>query len=312
MPTDLLSLRIAPRVTPDLREHPDPAVAAMPGLIALRDTLRLASQVPELLPRPRFPAAKVFFFQPDSASEPTVETDAVDPWSRAARHAPDAVRAWRDVFPRVADVFPALANCVAVRHSARAIPNLVRFTEQLAPNHPAAAELAEILAVADDLTVLAIDPAAQVGVRVRTIGVSDVAQLHVLLAQALPGVKPSEEVLAAYSDGDPLDPPIATARFQIFHPRALRPDGTLPTGFSGTDDWIWGTTRLRKLPHHLGIRVILLGKPAYPAQWEAIRRVPQVSGRLQIENWLPADAVREWITERTTPISNRELHRRAA
>ena len=318
MPTDVLPLKVARRYVPPVREAPDPAVAALPRLTLLRDTLRRAGRVPGLLENRRFPPAPVFFFHPSDEPEP----HAPDPWTQAAKRDPAAVRAWTDLFPVAADVLPALGNDAAVRHAARAVPGLGDFANALAPHHPAAREVADMLAVADDVTVLAVAPMLGAGFRVRVRGVADVAQFHVLFADAvtgnpanghLPGKRPAPAAVEAYRDGDPLDPPIARPRFQFYRPSALRPDGTLPRGFSGVDDWVWGHEWVSRLPQHLGERVVLVGEPAFPAEWEAVRRVPRVAGELTVTEVLSDAEVRAWVAIQTgQPNAARRSTRRAA
>ncbi len=318
MPTDVLPLKVARRYVPPIREAPDPAVAALPRLTLLRDTLRRAGRVPGLLEDRRFPPAPVFFFHPADEPEPTVS----DPWAKAAKRDPAAVRAWAELVPVTADVLPALGHAAAVRHAARAVPGLADAAKALAPHHPAAEEVADLLAVADDVTVLAVAPEKGAGFRVRVRGVADVAQFHVLFADAvtgnpatgrLPGKRPAPAVLEAYRDGDPLDPPIARARFQFYRPSALRPDGTLPRGFSGVDEWVWGHEWVSGLPQHLGERVVLVGEPAFAAEWEAVRRVPRVAGELTVTDVLSGAEVRAWVADRTGRVdAARRVTRRAA
>lgn len=311
MPTDVLPLKVARRTPPPARELPDPAVAALPMLTAVRDTLRAAARFRAAFPRPRFGSPPLFFFHPDlqadlDAGRPG-ET-VPDAWAVAGRREPAGARAWADLFRVVADALPVLAKSVDVRHAGRAVPGLTEAAAALAPFHAAARELAEMLALADDVTVLVIDPAGPAGVRVRVRGIADLAQFHVLLAEAvtgdpadglIPGPRPDAAVLDAYRDGDPANPPVATARFQMFRPEALRPDGTVPPGFSGCDDWLWGETWLTRVPVVRGERAILVGDPAYPAAWEAVRKVPSVAGELDVAAVLPPAAVRAWVAART-------------
>lgn len=322
MPTDVLPLKFARRYVPAVRETPDPAVAAMPKLKRLRDTLRRARRVPALFADARFPPAPVFFFQSPQESAESHESVGMAAWELAASRDSAAVQSWVD-FPLIAaDLFPALGNFVSVRHAARAVLGFVDTVKALAPHHPAAKELADLLAVADDVTVLAIVPAKSAGFRLRVRGIADVAQLHVLLADAitgnpakgfLPGRRPDPSVLTAYREGDPLEPPIAQSRFQFYRSSALRPDGTLPHGFSGVQNWIWGHEWVNELPQVLGERIVLLGEPAFAAEWEAIRRVPRITGELTVSEVLSSDEVQAWIANRVGKRgTTRPINRRAA
>jgi hypothetical protein len=135
--------------------------------------------------------------------------------------------------------------------------------------------------------------------------VADLSQFHVLLADAvtgpparglLPGKRPDERVAAAYRDGavDP-DADVATARFQLYRPAALRPDGTLPPAFRGADHWLWGHESPADVPAVGGERVVLLGDPPYPRQWPAGRRFPDVRGELDLLGVLAPAAVEGWL-----------------
>jgi hypothetical protein len=322
MPTDVLPLPFARRYVPAVRETPDPAVAAMPKLKRLRDTLRRANRVPTLLADRRFPPAPVFFFQSADDAAGTHDSLSTAAWASAASRDSAAVQAWTDLPGIAADLIPSLGHFVSVRHAARAIPGLVDTAKALAPHHPTASELVDFLSVADDVTVVAIVPAQCAGFRLRVRGLADVAQLHVLLATAitgnpakglLPGTRPEPGVVTAYTDGDPLEPPIARAKFQFYRPSGLRPDGTLPQGFSGVDDWIWGHEWVAQLPQVLGERVVLLAQPAFAAEWEATRRVPQVSGELTLSEVLSPNEVQSWMANHLgTWGTSRSIRRRAA
>lgn len=190
------------------------------------------------------------------------------------------------------------AASVEARRAARATAGLREAAAAVATAHKPARELVELLGVPDDQVVLAIHPAARAGVRVLIRGVADVHQLHVLLADLLPGRRVDPRIVDAYLDADP-DPDAAamTARFQLFRPSALRPDGTLPRGFAGSGHWAWGEQSPAALPLENGERVVLLGEPAFAADWDGRRKFPRLHadvervealGRAEVERWLAA------------------------
>ena len=189
------------------------------------------------------------------------------------------------------------------------MPGLAEAAADLAADHPKARQIAEALAVPDDEVVRVIHPAARAGFRVLVRGVADVSQFHVLLADAvtgdpgrglLPGAGPDPRVVAAYRDG-PADgsEPVAVARFQFFRPQALLPDGTLPPGFAGSDDWLWGPEPLTAVPRVDGERTMLLAEPTVRASWDAVRRLAWLNGELDVIEVMTAAEVIGWIEART-------------
>jgi hypothetical protein len=106
--------------------------------------------------------------------------------------------------------------------------------------------------------------------------------------------------VSVYRDG-PADgsEPVAVARFQLFGPQALRPDGTLPPGFAGSGDWLWGPEPLAAVPRVDGERTVLLAEPAVRASWGAARRVPWLNGELDVIEVMTAAEVTGWVEART-------------
>lgn len=247
MRTNTLPLRAA-------AAEPDPAFAARPGLVRLRDALRAAAAP---APRRTWKEPPVFFFDPARQAELDAARGALP---AAPRHPLDA---------RVAAELPALVASVEVRRVARTIPGLREAA--LAAKLPAAKELADLLAVADDEVVVALDPAREVGVRLLVRGVADVGQFQALLSDAAPELRDRR-----------------SARWQAYRPAALRADGTLPAGMSGCEHWLWWHEPLAVVPLVRGERVLLLGPAAYPAAGEV--RFPELEASVEVLTVLtPAD-----------------------
>ncbi|MFM8274537.1 MAG: hypothetical protein ACKODX_19710 [Gemmata sp.] len=196
---------------------PDPAFAARPRLLRLRDALAAASRRPA---RWNEPAA--FFF--DARRQTELEA--------ACPPAPDPFAALTDL---IATEMPALLAHVEVRRVARALGGLRELAGAVAPRCAAANDLAELLAVPDDEVFLALAPHDRTGVRLHVRGAAEVGQLYQLLAAHRPGP------------------------FQLFAPAAVRPDGTLPAGFTGCGHWLWPTQPLAAVPRIGGARVVLVG-----------------------------------------------------
>ena len=243
---------------------PDAAFAARPRLLRLRDALKAAHP----RPRSRWGEPAVFFFDPARQAE-----------YEAAR--PRQVEQTSPVAEMIATELPGLFASVEVRRVARAIPGLPEAAARL----PAARELAELLALPDDETVLVLHPRERTGFRLFVRGVADAAQFQLLMLDAIGSTPPPSRLVAAYRDADPVTPAgvpmVAAGRFQLFRPSAVRPDGSVPVGFGGSDHWLWPHQPLAALPRIDGERVVLLGEPAFRQTWEVERRFPAMAAEVQ-------------------------------
>jgi hypothetical protein len=85
----------------------------------------------------------------------------------------------------------------------------------------------------------------------------------------------------------------------MYAPAALRPNGTLPSGFGACEHWLWPTAALTSVPRIDGERVVLIGEPAYRATWEVTRRFPAMAASLQLIEALSPARVTELLTELT-------------
>ncbi|HET6572694.1 MAG TPA: hypothetical protein VFG68_03755 [Fimbriiglobus sp.] len=296
---------------------PDVAFAALPLFGRLRDALRAAARFRDRCRdagRRRWGVPDLFFFEPDlqlewNAVRPARDRVPTAVIAAVSRRDPAAVRACVELAELADDALTVLAAGADARHAARAVPGLTEAAAALAADHPKARQIAEVLAVPDDEVVRVIHPAARAGYRVLVRGVADVYQFHVLLADAvtgdpaqglLPGARPDPRVIAAYRDAPAVGPgPVVFARFQFFRPQALRPDGTLPPGFAGSDDWLWGPELLSAVPRVYGERTVLLAEPTVRASWDAVRRLSWLTGELDVIEVMTAAEVTGWIEART-------------
>ncbi len=238
---------------------------------------RLAAELQASLPAKRSSRWKepaVFFFDPKRQCE-------LEAARAKAASEPDALRS------RIAAELPGLLASVELRRVARAVPELLAAAQ----SHPAGHELAEVLAVADDETMLVLHPQARSGYRLFLRGIADIAQLHVLLLNALADCDPLFSPLpsrfrVACAERNPVIPAgvpmVAESPFQFFHPAALQADGQLPTGFRGCQHWLWGTQPLARIPRLDGERVLLLGEPAFRQSWEVERRFPALAAEVRL------------------------------
>ncbi len=280
MTTRLLRLH-APTVPVENSPRLDLGYSALTFLAKLRDALRSAAK---RLDAERSGEPRLFFFDRDAQRELAAE--------------PAKPRLDPKAADLLADALTLLPASVEARRAARATDGLREAVAAVATAYKPARELVELLDVPDDQVVLAVHPAARVGVRVLIRGVADVHQLHVLLADLLPGRRVDPRIVDAYLDADPApDADVMSARFQLFRPTALLPDGTLPRGFAGSGHWVWGEQSPAALPLENGERVVLLGEPAFAAEWDVGRKFPRLPaeveriealGRAEVERWLAA------------------------
>lgn len=274
---------------------PDAGYRARPRLARLATDLAKAAAA--ACSPSRWKEPPVFFFDTRRQAEYEV---AHPPVPRGDPHA--------ELSARVAVEVRALSDSAEVRQVARGVAGLRVAAEALAPVCAAAKDLADLLAVPDDELVTVLHPATRTGFRVLLRGVADAGQLHVLLADAiresLPGVVPvpGRFVIAA-RDADPTGtagvPMVMESRFQMYVARALRPDGTLPTGLGGSDHWLWPHTQLAAIPRSDGERVVLLGPPALPITWEVSRRFPALAAEVRVVDTLNAFRVAERLSKLT-------------
>lgn len=260
--------------------------------------------------------APLFFF--DRAARSEHESSDLRPpafpeayFDRLADTMPGELLAWRRLPALLDDALTLLPASAAARRAARTLNGLAAAAAVVAPHLRPVREVAELLAVLDDQVVLAVHPASRFAVRVQVCGVADVRQLHVLLADLVPtdrvpGGRPDRRVVAAYRDVDPHpDAPLASARFQLYLPAALRPDGTLPCGLEGSDHWVWGDRSPAEIPAVNGERVLLLGDPVFADTWPAVRTCPRLRAEATRIETLSRPAVERWLGDRgvTLPVT---------
>ncbi len=294
-----------PRTTRPGSRTVDPGYTALPLLTRLRDALRSAGDLIAACRERhagtvgRWGTPAQFFFHKTATAEPAAPAFPQPYLSELAASMPTEAKAWEALPDLLDDALTVLPAAVTARRTARAIGGLKEAAAGVAEVLPAAKELNELLAVPDDQVVLAIHPASRTGVRVVMRGVAEVHQLHVLLASEWGGARVDERVLDACRDGRPdPDASVFYARWQMFRPSALRPDGTLPRGFGASDSWVWGEQSPAVLPLENGERVVLLGEPTYRRGWEVGRKFPRLNGELDVTERLSAAAVTDWLAKR--------------
>lgn len=302
MTSGLLTFPAADVLTPLPRPTFDPGFTALPLFTRLRDALVASAKlVAECRKRHartagRWGVPALFFF--DTPTTPKAAFPQPHLRELAPRM-PAEAKAWESLPDLLDDALTLLPAAVTARRTARAVDGLKERAAELADVLPAAKEICDLLAVPDDQVLLAIHPASRTGVRVVMRGIAEVHQLHVLLANEWTGPQPDSRIVDACRDARPdPDASVFLARWQLFHPSALRPDGTLPRGFGASDSWVWGERSPTVLPLERGERVVLLGEPTYRAGWEVARKFPRMSGELDVTERLSTSAVTDWLAKR--------------
>lgn len=272
-----------PQPRPAHRPQPDPGFEALPRLTRLRDTLTAAP----VACRSPWNEPPLFFFDRKRQEQlATTRSAKVDPLGEIAE--------------QIAAELPGLYASVEVRRVARAVEGLMTAAESLAARCSAAKELADLLAVPDDEVFLVLQPDERTGFRLVVRGVADVGQFHLLLADTITAGRVAERFVRVCRDVNPAVPAgvpmVAEARFQMYLPAAVRPNGTLPVGLTGCEHWLWPEMALAAVPRVKGERVVLLGPPAYRMTWDVTRRFPAMAAEVRrIETLSPA-RVAEYLT----------------
>ena len=251
----------------------DAAFAARPRLKFLRHALAAKSR--KAAQRAKSGVPPLFFFDPARQAELEAARDIGE------------VRPIDSTEALIAETLPELFASVEARRAARAIPGLKEAAATLASKSRSAKDLAELLAMPDDETVLVLHPARRVGYRLLVRGIVDAAQLQILLAGAIsPGSVMPARVVAACREANPTLSAgvamVANLPWQLFRPAALTGDGALPQGFRGCPHWIWGNDALASMPRVEGERVVLLGDATIGTAWEVQRRFPAMPAELRL------------------------------
>src|SRR5260370_1305022 len=88
-------------------------------------------------------------------------------------------------------------------------------------------------------------------------------------------------------------------------PAALRPDGTLPAGFSACEHWLWPTQPLAAVPRLGGERVVLVGPAVVRTALDAEQRFPALTVEAEVVESLNAFQTAELLSRlcgRSVPV----------
>jgi hypothetical protein len=220
---------------------------------------------------------------------PAGMTDA----ERQSRFGADAEDAWRSPYTGWVTVHRWEKAAVAVLADPRVrrrLPGrgeLLELTRQLEPDYGDLQCAQRALLLLDDEPLLVLDRASRQAFRMRMSGIAGNYQLQTLLAGVLvggghlPGDAPSAEAVAMSGDAtidmrrlDEL--PYAAECFTFSEP-------------SGR--WIGSESTPSRIPVTGGVRTLVLDPPVYRHHYRAVRFLPRVPGRLELEAVLgPAEA----------------------
>lgn len=278
---------------PQRSGRPDPGYEALSRLARLRSAL---SEVPAPKRSP-WKEPPLFFFDHRRDAERVANRAAVPPEQFEA------------ISTLIAAEMQMLCASVEARRVARSMDGLQAAALALAPGCPAAKDLVDLLAVPDDEAVLVLHPQSRAGFRLTVRGIADVGQFHILMTAAIssdlnPGALsgrtiPDLFVTACRNSGPPVPagvPMVMEARFQLYSSAAIQPDGTLPQAMGGCGHWLWPTTPLAAIPRIDGLRVVLLGPPAYRAKWEVRTRFSGMPAELRVVDTLGPFQVAEQLS----------------
>ncbi|MET9626241.1 hypothetical protein ABZX92_02145 [Lentzea sp. NPDC006480] len=168
-----------------------------------------------------------------------------------------------------------------VRHG---LPHRSRLMELV----PSDSWLHGLLQVVDLETLVVLHPLSGNGFEVTIGGLGDNFQLHTLLAYRLipaflPGEPPLQAWVEAASVGEELEPA-----------GGIQGQFELSDAFGET---IWNEGRPADIPLLDGVRVVVLGEPAYARSWNAGRLYPLMTPMVDVNRELSADETASWLAK---------------
>ncbi|MEV6241528.1 hypothetical protein [Lentzea sp. NPDC051838] len=145
-----------------------------------------------------------------------------------------------------------------------------------------------LLQVVDLETLVVLHPLSGKGFEVTIGGLGDNAQFHTLLGYRL---------VPAFLEGEP--PQQAWVEAASVGPD-LEPEGGIQGQFELSDafgETIWNEGRPADIPLLDGVRVVVLGTPAYVRLWNAGRLYPMMTPMVDVTRELSPDEVASWLAK---------------
>jgi hypothetical protein len=224
------------------------------------------------------------------------------------RDDPDGAFALGNLEPMLSLVIWFLSRSKQARERVRASHTAELARRRIGAVHKLGDWLGKLLATLEDERLIVIEPAAKRGFELRISGVADNVQLQVLLANALAEplhvAKPEPKVLTVFDGSGPQKEADLQAHgiWNLYNWTGLRADRSLPSdsvsemmlghlnarlAVGGADTvvpkqpaadgdadgrhWIWSEGMPVDIFPLEGIRVVLLGPPAYNRSWNCVR-----------------------------------------
>ncbi|MCY1142145.1 hypothetical protein OWR29_29475 [Actinoplanes sp. Pm04-4] len=191
----------------------------------------------------------------------------------------------------VNDWIPSLLLPLQQKAARQALPARDRLTAAAAAmttHLEDAGWLFGLLEVLDDEPLLVLHRPTSRAYDLTVSGVSDIFQLHTLLAATLigdesrgllPGTPPEPAWVAAATDGELMPAGGIIGRFYLA---------------DATGETIWNEGRLADIPLLGDHRVIVLDPPPYDRSWNLGRAYPLMRPEVVLNRILPADEARQW------------------
>jgi hypothetical protein len=185
---------------------------------------------------------------------------------------------------------------------------LVEWTERLEPVYGDLQCVQRALLLLDDEPLLVLDRASRRGFRMRMSGIAGNYQLQTLVAGVLiggghlPGEAPSPEAIAMSSD----------ARIELDNVDSLPHTLECFNFAEPSGRWIWSEITPSRIPVVDGIRQLVLDPPVFRHHYRAVRFLPRVPGRLELEAALEPDEAAPYFAHVQELMSPQEASRLAA
>lgn len=195
---------------------------------------------------------------------------------------------------------PAVAAWTRSRGALEAVVRDERLCRRAAAlSRSSASFLDLLLGVQLDATWVALVPLQARGFKLRVDSVVSNFDLHALLAAALvprgiPGsMNPSQVLAVIRGEADTSGGHVAGS-WNLYAPGAAAFDLTQPDRVP-QPLWIWNEGRPNDVPMRDGVRVVIVGPPAYERTWGVGRPFRALRARIEVEEELSAPEVGDWL-----------------
>jgi len=210
--------------------------------------------------------------------------------AQVARRLPEEYAAYQLLARAAAPGVAVMAASARARASGRALAELLL---PLSATLPATRDIAALALVLDDAPYLALEPSSLTGIRGRMSGISENAQLQVLLMAAFPlspaaPARVSEEAVQNARGFGPQNlRQTVSAAFTLHAWTAAQMHGLN----NDEKHVLWNEARPASIPVFEGARVVLLGPPRYARSWAAQREFNRLRAELTVDALLNSDEV---------------------